>query len=66
MNVVINGREERVDGPCTVEQLLVQRDLSGAPCAVEVNTELVPKAHHGDHLLDEGDHVEIVTLVGGG
>ena len=32
----------------------------------EVNLELVPKAQHEQHVLADGDRVEIVTLVGGG
>jgi thiamine biosynthesis protein ThiS len=36
------------------------------PCAVEVNRMLVPKRRHEQHMLLEGDQVEIVTFVGGG
>jgi sulfur carrier protein len=34
--------------------------------AVEVNCELVPRRNYDQIRLREGDHVEIVTLVGGG
>jgi thiamine biosynthesis protein ThiS len=34
--------------------------------AVEVNRELVPRRNFEATQLQEGDHVEIVTLVGGG
>lgn len=50
----------------TVVALLRQLDLADKFVAVEVNRELVPKARHGEHILTEGDRVEIVTLVGGG
>ena len=55
-----------LDRACTVRELLEQRGLIKGPCAVEVNRTLVPKRKHEEHLLAEGDHVEIVTLVGGG
>ena len=34
--------------------------------AVEVNLELVPRRRHAEHVLRDGDRVEVVTLVGGG
>jgi sulfur carrier protein len=34
--------------------------------AVEVNLEVVPRAEHRDTILNDGDRVEVVTLVGGG
>ena len=35
-------------------------------CAVERNRELVPRETHPQCQLQEGDQIEIVTLVGGG
>ncbi len=66
MRIVVNGKpEERPDG-LTVADLLSLKKLGEMACAVEVNRTLVPKAHHGEHHLQEGDLIEIVTLVGGG
>jgi thiamine biosynthesis protein ThiS len=31
-----------------------------------VNLALVPRSRHAERRLDDGDRVEIVTLVGGG
>ena len=66
MKVSINGEDTVLDGACTVRELLEQRGLGKGPCAVEVNRTLVPKRRHEEHVLAEGDTVEIVTLVGGG
>ncbi len=66
MQLTVNGEPEQFDRPCTVTDLLERRGLSSAPCAVEVNSQLIPKRHHGDYELNDGDTVEIVTLVGGG
>ncbi len=41
-------------------------NLSDQLCAVEVNKELVPHKERNTFVLQEGDRVEIVTLVGGG
>lgn len=66
MNVQINGRPELVPDHATVEQLLEFKHLARQACAVEVNKVLVPKKKHREHRLQEGDRIEIVTLVGGG
>jgi sulfur carrier protein len=66
MIVFVNGQERNFESPCTVRELLEQSRLGKAACAVEVNANLVPRARHGEHVLADGDRVEIVTLVGGG
>lgn len=66
MQIVVNGQPTTLPDGATVAELIQARDLARQACAVEVNTRLVPKKHHSDHQLAEGDTVEIVTLVGGG
>jgi len=64
--LTVNGESDEAGAGVTVMELLERRGLGGQPCAVEVNKELVPKREHGERVLEEGDRVEIVTLVGGG
>jgi sulfur carrier protein len=66
MEVRVNGEVMTLESPCTVGELLEQLGLSGGACAVEVNTEVVPKRDYETCTLSDGDTVEIVTLVGGG
>lgn len=66
MDIVLNGENESITQPCTVRELLAVRKLADRPAAVEVNGSLVPKAKHEEYVLNDGDRVEIVTLVGGG
>jgi sulfur carrier protein len=66
IGLTVNGRPARLDGSPTVAALLARYNLARAACAVEVNRRIVPKRRHADHLLHDGDAVEIVTLVGGG
>jgi sulfur carrier protein len=66
MTVRVNGEPVELASGETVADLLVRLRLAGAPCAVEVNERLVPRATHKDRPLNEGDVVEVVTLVGGG
>ena len=66
MTLTINGDVQTVPEPCTIEGLLDRLGLDSAPCAVEVNTQLIPRNGHAGRLLCDGDSIEIVTLVGGG
>lgn len=66
MRLTVNGQPETLPDGVTIADLLQAHALEAAPCAVEVNRELVPKRHHATRRLDDGDTIEIVTLVGGG
>jgi len=66
MDIQVNGKQRTFEGTCTVEQLLNELNMGGQPCAVEVNTAVVPRREHADRVLSDGDSVEIVTFVGGG
>ena len=66
MEITVNGEKTTVDQSLSVRRLLEVRGLVSSPCAVEVNRALVPKRRHEEHVLVDGDQVEIVTLVGGG
>ena len=66
MEISVNGRFRRVAEGTTIAQLLDELKLANKHVAVEVNLELVPRQHHVQHRLADGDRLEIVTLVGGG
>ncbi|HJT32341.1 MAG TPA: sulfur carrier protein ThiS [Pirellulales bacterium] len=66
MDIIVNGSSRQVSAALTVAALLVELAVEPRYVAVEVNQELVPRARHRDWKLAEGDHLEVVTLVGGG
>ena len=66
MQVWLNGEERTIDENVTLAALLDQLDLAPQRVAVEVNRDLVRRAEYPSTALREGDHIEIVTLVGGG
>ena len=66
MQITVNGESREVAQGTTVAGLLDELRMTGKPVAVEVNLELVPRQQHAEHRLAESDHLEIVTLVGGG
>ncbi len=66
MQVDLNGQPRTLPDACTVQQLIESLNLSSQACAVEVNKSIVPRKRHAEHQLTDGDHIELVTLVGGG
>lgn len=66
MQVTINGTPQSVPEGTTIGDLLAQLGKNSKFLAVERNFELVPRTRHAECVLQDGDSLEIVTLVGGG
>lgn len=66
ISVVVNGEPRTVAAGATALGLLQDLGLDGRPVAVEVNELVVPRARLAGCVLQAGDRLEIVTLVGGG
>jgi thiamine biosynthesis protein ThiS len=66
MKVTINGEPRDLPEGATIFKMLECLELSGRRVAVEVNREIVTRSRHESTMLNPGDTVEIVTLVGGG
>jgi thiamine biosynthesis protein ThiS len=66
MEIRVNGQCQQVAEGTSLSELLAQLKLNRQLVAVEVNTELVAREHHDEYVLQPGDLLEIVTLVGGG
>ena len=66
MNIHLNNEPKEIDEGTSIGSLIDQLDLKRQFVAVELNQELIPREKHDDHVLAEGDSIEIVTLVGGG
>jgi sulfur carrier protein len=66
LTIIVNGQPRELDPPATVARLLAQLNTPTRGLAIEVNEQIVPRARHAEHLLADGDRLEIVSLVGGG
>jgi sulfur carrier protein len=66
IDVTVNGESRRIAAGATVAALLAELGLADRRVAVERNREVVPRAEHARAVLAAGDHLEIVTFVGGG
>lgn len=66
LKITINAETYPIPSPVTVAELLTQLGRDPKKLAVEVNHRVIPRAEHATTQLQNGDAVEIVTLVGGG
>jgi len=66
ISITVNGRAVEIDQPMSVGRLLETVEVPPNYLAVEVNADVVPREEYGQKMVDDGDAVELVTLVGGG
>jgi sulfur carrier protein len=66
MQIHLNGQPHSCRDGESLAELLTSTGYSQRRVAVEVNREIVPRSVHAQHLLHEGDRVEIVHAIGGG
>lgn len=66
VKIVINGETKEVDDKLTAQALLQSLGLAEKKLALEVNEAIVPRSELLEHVLQPGDHVEIIHAIGGG
>ena len=66
MKIRLNGESRDLPDGCTAAQLVAEMGLQGRRLAMEVNREIVPRSEYAQHVLHDGDQVEIVHAIGGG
>jgi thiamine biosynthesis protein ThiS len=62
----INGDIRETPGLHTLADLAAWLELPAFGSAIELNGEVIRRADHPTTPLQEGDHLEVVRLVGGG
>ena len=63
--VNVNGTERDIAGK-TVSEYLAEASYDIRRIAVERNGDIVCKSQYDTTDLDDGDHLEVVSFVGGG
>lgn len=66
MKLSINGQEHEFDHDINVRELVRHLGLDGQFVAVERNRLVVSHRRFDETTLQDGDVLEVVTLVGGG
>lgn len=67
--VIVNGDTEEVPVGMTLEDVLQWENLSitfSPGVAVALNDEVVPREAWKDHIVHDGDRIEVVTATQGG
>ena len=66
MKILLNGEPHELTDGSSIVALLEVSSYAERKVAVEVNREIVPRSLHAQHILREGDRIEIVQAMGGG
>jgi sulfur carrier protein len=66
MYIKINGKDQELSGACTLEELVVNKNLMRNTIVIEQNGLIIPKKQWGRAAIGEGDVIEIIGFVGGG
>ena len=66
MEITLNGEYHQLADGSTIAQLIEQLNMKPRYVAVERNLDLIPRCEHDGCVLENGDQLEVVTLVGGG
>lgn len=64
--ITVNGKQIRLTSEMSVADYLEQNNYQINRIAVEMNEEILPKYSYSETMLKDGDHLEVVTFVGGG
>ncbi|MEK9951927.1 MAG: sulfur carrier protein ThiS [Curvibacter sp.] len=65
MKVIINRHEHELANHATLLDAIAAIEAR-PPFAAAVNTQFVPKTQYAQHVLHEGDRIEIISPVTGG
>jgi sulfur carrier protein len=66
MRILFNGEPREMADGATVADLVRVAVANARYVAVERNGDVVPRDRHATTPLEDGDQIEVVTLVGGG
>jgi len=66
MKLTVNGKPVELPAGSTVAALRSHLGVEPAKVAIERNEDVVPRRTCAEAGLADGDHIEIVTFVGGG
>lgn len=67
ISITVNGQRHTLNSKdTTLATLILELGLGQQKIAIEYNRNIVPRSSYSAICLQEGDHLEIITAVGGG
>lgn len=66
IHIHLNGHQREIESGDSIERILLSLDLPSNKVAVELNGQVIRRAHWPETEVNDGDRIEIVHFVGGG
>jgi sulfur carrier protein len=66
MNITVNGESRNYPTAMTIAALLQSLGVNPQAVVVERNLKIVPRTDIDKEVIEEGDSLEIIRMVGGG
>lgn len=66
MIIYINDQPLFLESPCTLQEILVQKNSVAGHIAIAINKQFIPKAMFASMILQEGDRIDLITPMQGG
>lgn len=66
ITIELNGANITLAANSSIGDLLEEREIERRMIAIEYNGEILPRHEYDETVLNEGDQLEIVHMVGGG
>ena len=66
IEIIVNGKNIQIEQNSTIEQLLIERNVTGKMFVVEKNKKIIQKQDYDKEILENGDSIEIAGFFGGG
>jgi len=65
MTITLNGEQQSLGHPQTIDQLLANKGFSDK-IAVAINGAFIPRSTYASQMIKEGDSIEILAPMQGG
>lgn len=66
MKVILNGKEETVLQPITIKELIEAKGWAPDKIVVALNLDFIRQDDWADVLINDDDHLDILSFVSGG
>jgi thiamine biosynthesis protein ThiS len=66
ITLILNGQPRQAAGHPSLSELLDELGIDRRTIAIAYNEDVVPRDRYAEVVLQDGDRVEVVRMVGGG
>lgn len=66
IKIEVNGKEVEIQENSTVQDFIIERQITGTMFVIEKNLKIVQKDEYSTEKISDGDKIELVGFFGGG